>query len=344
MQNSARWVLPVMSVSRWRSARSVIHGFGSAFAGREPRDLGERDLQLVERLRAALVDPRRLRRRADEPPGEQVGQRRVALPVGQHRHQQIGTAQHRRIGGGDTAQRDVVAAAGAAVGAVDVERLGGQPRQPGLLVERLQLLLLLGEARRRRHVDLDDTGIGRDGHRREPRVRRRSVALDHHRAVDLGRRGLDAGDQIDEVLQSSVGGRIHVQQAVADLGHHGGRRAARRPPRRRRRRRPVRRGSAHRGAPAGRLVRSVRGGLPADRVQRQPQPGGRIAVEQHDAPAAQLPVGAGPSGVVVATVQRQHVRGGFGDRSRRAGPATRRGRRRCRPPGRLSAATGSPSG
>jgi hypothetical protein len=26
MQNSARWVLPVMSVSRWRSARSVTHG------------------------------------------------------------------------------------------------------------------------------------------------------------------------------------------------------------------------------------------------------------------------------------------------------------------------------
>ena len=38
----------------------------------EPRDLGERDLELVKRVRAALIDPGRLRCRADEPAGEQV--------------------------------------------------------------------------------------------------------------------------------------------------------------------------------------------------------------------------------------------------------------------------------
>ena len=99
-------------------------GLGCAGSVSQPVDLGERDLELIERLGAALVDPRRLRRGADEPAGEQVGQRGVALPVGQQRHQQVGTAQQRRVGRGDAAQRDVVAAAGAAVGAVDVERLG----------------------------------------------------------------------------------------------------------------------------------------------------------------------------------------------------------------------------
>src|SRR5277367_5661452 len=46
-------------------------------------DFGERDLEFVERLGAALVHPRRLRRGADESTGEQVGQRRVPLPIGQ---------------------------------------------------------------------------------------------------------------------------------------------------------------------------------------------------------------------------------------------------------------------
>src|ERR1700742_207032 len=37
----------------------------------DPVDFGEGDLELVERLGTALVHPRRLRRGADEPPGEQ---------------------------------------------------------------------------------------------------------------------------------------------------------------------------------------------------------------------------------------------------------------------------------
>ncbi len=112
----------------------------------EPCDLGERDLEFVDRLRAALVDPGRLRRRADEPAREQVGQRRMPLPVGQQRHEQVGTSQQRRIGGGTTAEGDVVPAAGSTVGAVDVECLCGKPSQPGLGVESLQLLALLSEA------------------------------------------------------------------------------------------------------------------------------------------------------------------------------------------------------
>ncbi len=111
-----------------------------------------------------------------------------------------------RVGRRDAAQRDVVAAAGTAVGAVEVKSLGAQAREPGLLVEGFQLRLLLGETCGGRDVDLDDTRVGSDGHRRQPRVRRRPIALDHHRAVGLGRGGLDAGDEVDEVLQR-FGGR-----------------------------------------------------------------------------------------------------------------------------------------
>ena len=80
MQISARWVLPVTSTSRLRNSRSTSQGSGaSPCAGR--RHLRERDLQLVERVVAGLVDARRLAGRADEQAGEQVGERRVALPV-----------------------------------------------------------------------------------------------------------------------------------------------------------------------------------------------------------------------------------------------------------------------
>src|ERR1700704_2488518 len=56
------------------------------------------------------------------------------------------------------------------------------------------------------------------------------------------------------------------------------------------------------------------GGGPADGVQRQPQPGRRVALEQDDAAAPQLPVRAGPARIVVAAMQRQHVGGGLGDK------------------------------
>ncbi len=76
MQNSARCVLPVRSVSRCRSDRSTTHGsrlppFG--LVG-QPPDLGERDLHLVDGLGPALVEARRLAGRADEPAREEIGE------------------------------------------------------------------------------------------------------------------------------------------------------------------------------------------------------------------------------------------------------------------------------
>ena len=61
-----------------------------------PGDLGERDLHLVRRLGAALVDPRRLAGRPDEHAGEHVGQRRMPLPIQHEAFQQIWPAQKRR--------------------------------------------------------------------------------------------------------------------------------------------------------------------------------------------------------------------------------------------------------
>ena len=50
-----------------------------------------------DRLGPALVEARRLAGRADEATGEEVGQRRVPLPVGDQADQQVGPAQQRRV-------------------------------------------------------------------------------------------------------------------------------------------------------------------------------------------------------------------------------------------------------
>ena len=94
MQNSARCVLPVTSISRLRNSRSTSHG-GHSLARR--RQLLERDLELVQRVVARLVDARRLRGRADEQAREQVRQRGMVVPVGDQAAQQIGAAQERRV-------------------------------------------------------------------------------------------------------------------------------------------------------------------------------------------------------------------------------------------------------
>ena len=149
----------------------------------------------------------------------------MPLPIGQQRDQQVGAAQQRRVLRGDAAQGDVVAAAGAAVAAVELERLGRKAGQPGLLIQGFQLPALLGETGGGRDVDLDDTGVGGDRRRRQPRVRRWFVAFDDDRAADLRRRGVHPADQVDEVFQRLGRRHENVEQPAANLGdHRGGRR------------------------------------------------------------------------------------------------------------------------
>ena len=97
MQNSARCVLPVhvdqqVAEARGRPARA---GTGR----RRPRDRsGGRRSPARRAVVARLVDARRLAGRADEQPGEEVGQRRVVVPVGDQAAQQVGPAQERAVG------------------------------------------------------------------------------------------------------------------------------------------------------------------------------------------------------------------------------------------------------
>jgi len=92
-------------------------------------------LQFVGVLGAGLVGAGRLRGGADEQAAEQVGQRRMVVPVGDHAGEEVGPAQERAVEGGRPAQGDVVAAAGAGVPPIDLELLGAQPGQAGLIVE-----------------------------------------------------------------------------------------------------------------------------------------------------------------------------------------------------------------
>ena len=89
--------------------------------------MGERDLQFIEPVVPRFVDARRLAGRADEHAGEQIGQRRMPLPVQHQALQQIRPAQERRILRRAAADHDVIAAAGAGVAAVDQETVGAEP-------------------------------------------------------------------------------------------------------------------------------------------------------------------------------------------------------------------------
>ena len=108
-----------------------------------------------------FVDARRLARRADEQAGEQVGQRRVALPVEHEALQQVRPAQERAVRRRRAADDDMVAAAGAGVAAVDHELVGAEPRLPRFLVDAARDVDAIAPGRGGMHVDLDDAGVGR---------------------------------------------------------------------------------------------------------------------------------------------------------------------------------------
>ena len=147
---------------------------GGGVAGAGGRHLGERDLELVERVVAGLVDARGLGGRADEEAGEEIGDRRVALPVQDEAAQQVGAAQERAVEGGGAADDDVVAAAGAGVLAVDHELVGAEPALAGLLVDRGGDRDAVVPGVGGVDVDLDDPGVGGDADDVQARVGRRA--------------------------------------------------------------------------------------------------------------------------------------------------------------------------
>ena len=90
------------------------------------RKLAEGDFQLIDGIVARLVNAWRLARRADEQAGEEIGQRRMIVPVTDQAAQQVGAAQERRIERGQRAEYKMIAATGAGMAAVEHELLAGQ--------------------------------------------------------------------------------------------------------------------------------------------------------------------------------------------------------------------------
>ena len=143
----------------------------------------------------------------------------MVVPVGEQAREQVGAAQERRIGGARPAEREVVAAAGAGVPAVEHELLGGEAR-------------LRAPARRGTRCSPTSSsqlaagwmltsstpGSGVTRKRLEPRVVRRLVAFEHHREAELGGGCLDRADELEIVLERFERRHEDVEHAVARLG------------------------------------------------------------------------------------------------------------------------------
>ncbi len=193
--------------------RAFLIGFGH---------LREGDLQLVQRIVARFVHPRRLGRGADKQPGKQVGQRRVVMPVTDQAAQQIRAAQERRILGRGAAEYEVVATAGAGVAPVDHEFFRGQSGLSRLFVEKLGALYQLVPSGGRLHVDLDHTRVRRDPEVAQPRIGRWLVAFQQQRAMQFFCAGFDGGDQFQIIFHALQRRHKHVQPPFASLGAQRG--------------------------------------------------------------------------------------------------------------------------
>ena len=141
----------------------------------------------------------------------------MVLPERHHAAQEIGAAQQRAVGGSGAAEGDVVAAAGAGVGAVEGELLGAEPGEPGFLVERFDDGAQRPPGRTRLDVDLDDAGVRGDDQGGQPRVARQRVALDDDRALEFVGHRLDDGQQLDDILGTFERREEHPDVAVARL-------------------------------------------------------------------------------------------------------------------------------
>lgn len=198
-----------------------------ARAQRVAAKLGERDIEFVDLIVARLVDARRLARRADEEPREQVGQRRMIVPIRDQAREQIGTAQERAVGGRRAAEHEVIAAARADMPAVDHELLARQPRSIRGVVQEFGVLNELVEIVRGMDVYFDHTGIGCHLQHLQPRVARRRVAFEHELRVERFGGQLDRGQQVEIVFERGDRRHEHVEHAAACLDAQRG---ARDPP------------------------------------------------------------------------------------------------------------------
>ena len=174
------------------------------------RQLAEREFQFVQALVPRLVHARRLARRTDEQPGQQVRQRGPIVPVGQQAPQQVGPPQEGTVRRRRSAQHQMIPAARPGVPAVQHEFLRAQPRLARLLVQAHRVLDQFVPAGRRMDVDFDHTRVRGHLEILQTMVVRWRIALDHHRHTDRRGRVLNRRDQVQIVLQPADGRHEHV--------------------------------------------------------------------------------------------------------------------------------------
>ena len=175
------------------------------------------DFEFVEGVIASLIHARRLRGRADEKAAEDPAQRRMILPVGDERAEQIRTAQHGRIAGRVAANEDVVAAAGAGVASIHHELLGAEPCLAGFLVENGGAVHEFVPRLAGVQIDFDHAGVGRDFQHVETRITRWCVAFDGDGRSELGGGVFDGGDEFEIVFERRDGRHEDVELALARL-------------------------------------------------------------------------------------------------------------------------------
>ena len=162
----------------------------------------ERDRQLVQHLVAALVGARRRTARPDEPPGEEIGQTRVALPVRDERSQDLRPREEGTVGRRDAADRQSATTTGRKAPAViGRHALRAQTEGPGFLVRGAERTLQLVPVVCLRKVQAQDTGVRLEQETAQARVLRRRVPFERDGELQRLGRDLDRCDEVEVVLE-----------------------------------------------------------------------------------------------------------------------------------------------
>ena len=174
-------------------AEQSIHNKRRAVARRH---VPKRKFQLVQCIHPRLVYARILACRTDIHAGKQVRQRRMILPERHHAAQQIGTAQKGAVHDSGPADHDVAAAAGSDMAAVVGEFFSGQPVFARFLKEHRVDSFEVVPIARGWKVYFQNSRVGSNAERPQPRIGRRSVALQPHRFVQVLAGIFDGREQV----------------------------------------------------------------------------------------------------------------------------------------------------
>src|SRR5262249_5021437 len=126
------------------------------------------------------------------------------------------------VGRGRSSQRNVIAAAGADVAAVDHELVGAEPAKTRFLVERVREFGRLAPIRGGLNIDLDDAGVGRGLDYVQARVGRRLIAFDMDRHLELGGGRFNDRKELEIVFQPFEGWHEYAKPPVARLDRQRG--------------------------------------------------------------------------------------------------------------------------